>query len=185
MANSIVIGEIPSRRPQVFYGQTQRAGTPGMIIGSSSTVVGNDANTNEKVAWTFTLPANSLNVDGDRLRCLVRFNAAATGTTKRMRVYFGGLTGTVVWDSGAVVYNASTFPVTVWITRLTATTQRATATASTATAGTHVNISLSSSPVQTLTNDLTIVATVQCTSASTANETLFSDAFVEVLPVNF
>jgi hypothetical protein len=148
-------------------------------------VVGNDANTNEKTAWTFSLPANSLSVDGDRLRVTVRFNAAANANAKRFRIYFGGTGGTAVWDSGAVAYNASTFVVDVIITRLTATTQRASSRDGTATGGTAVNITLSSSPTQNLAAAIDIVATVQSTVAGTANDALFSDAMGEVLPVNF
>jgi hypothetical protein len=185
MANSIMVDGLPTRRPRLLYGETQSAGSPGMVIGSSTTVVGNDANTNEKTAWTFSLPANALSVDGDRLRITVRFNAAANANAKRFRIYFGGTGGTAVWDSSAVAYNASTFLVTVILTRLTATTQRASSTGGSATGGTPVNITLSSTPAQTLTNAIDIVATVQSTAAGTANDALFSDGMVEVLPVNF
>jgi hypothetical protein len=185
MPNSEFLGGLPSRRPLFKYGATNSFGSLPQMIAETHTVVGNDANTTEKTAWTFTLPANSLNTDGDAIRILIRFNAAANTNVKRFKVYFGGTGGTAVWDSGAVAYNASTFPVTIIISRLTATTQRATATAGTATGGTHINISLSSTPAQTLTGDVDIVATVQNTATGTANDALFSYGSVEVLPVPF
>lgn len=185
MPNSVFVGQIPNRRPQVTAGDSTSVGSPGIIVAQSTTVVGNAADTNEATAWTYTVPANLLAVDGDHLRIFVRFNAAANANNKRFRIYFGGTGGTAVWDSTSVGYNGSTFPVTVNITRLTATTQRASSSGSSATGGTAVNVSLSSSPAQTLTGPVDITVTVQSPTTGAANDALFSDGYVEFLPGPF
>lgn len=172
-------------RPRFRYADSSAEASPSMMIAKSTTVVGNDANTTEKTAATFTIPPKTLRTNGDVLKVYVRFNAAAGGSNaKRFRIYFGGTGGTSVWDSGSVAYNASTFPVTVYITRTGQNTQVADSSGSSATGGTAVNISLSSAPTQDLDTAIDVVVTVQSAS-SVANQALMTHAQVEVIPVPF
>lgn len=92
-----------------------------LLLSSQTSVagIGNDANTNEKTLFTYTIPAGTIAANGDQIILETTCQLIASGATKTWRLYFGT---TVVNSYATTVSNLATFSRAV-IARVTATTQ--------------------------------------------------------------
>lgn len=88
--------------------------------------VGTDANTNEKVLKTLTIPADMLNVDGKAIKFRYWGFFGATANVKTLRVRLGPttLTGTVIVAPTAAIYNGLEWEIIGTIFRGTTDAQR-------------------------------------------------------------
>jgi hypothetical protein len=87
------------------------------LISVQDTAVSTAANTTETDLFTFSLPANVLESVGRAVKIRAWGTAAATATTKRMRLYFGS---TVVADTTAITLNNKTWYIEAIVTRTNA-----------------------------------------------------------------
>lgn len=94
---------------------------PAGTLSLQSSQVATAANTTETDGHSYTLPANSLNVDGKAVRVKVWGTVAANGNNKTAQLYFGG---TSVYTTGAVAANAKPWCLEMLIVRTGAATQR-------------------------------------------------------------
>lgn len=95
--------------------------SPVVKIGESFATVSTGANTTETDIHTYTLPANMLNRNGATVEMTSKGTFAANGNNKTLKVYWGGVE---VFTSGAVAANATTWNLTVTVTRDATQTQR-------------------------------------------------------------
>lgn len=93
---------------------------PQGILNMQVTQVSTAANTTETDGHTYTLPANSLNSNGDAVRVRVWGTTAATATNKTLKIYLGGV---AVFTTGAVASNAKEFYAEMLIVRTGVGTQ--------------------------------------------------------------
>jgi len=80
----------------------------------------------ETVLSAFTVLADTLDTNGLLLRVMWSGYLAATANNKVMRVYFGGVGGTKLWDSGAMVLNGDNWQIEMQISRVGVGSQYAT-----------------------------------------------------------
>jgi hypothetical protein len=91
------------------------------VILSGTTTTQSPATTAESDLITHTLAANTLGVDGQRLRWNTVFTTGANTANKNVRLYIGS---TKIYDSGALVLNNITVILEAIIVRLGATSQK-------------------------------------------------------------
>lgn len=82
--------------------------------------------TSEEVIGTCTVPANTLNADGDILQVLITGVTAANANNKTVRVRFGGIGGVILYDSTALASNNLVYTTErpIILTRISSTTMR-------------------------------------------------------------
>jgi hypothetical protein len=157
-----------------------------IIVLAQDTAVGTGCtnNNNENDLKTYTLPLNSLATDGDMLRITMSFRCAANGTTKNIRIYFGG---TVLLNSSVIALNNQIINVQLYITRTGASAQYcqgaviAAATHdvwSTALVG---DCKFPSDPAKNLAADQIIKATIQLGAGAAVNDVIQDMLIVEYL----
>jgi hypothetical protein len=143
------------------------------ILTTSTTTAATAANTDETDLWTYSLPANTLSVDGKGLRLTIWGTTGATANNKTLKVYFGATT--VLNQTTAV--NAQRWRLDVTILRTAAATEEVLA----------GGIAQTSIFAQALTSgsiDLTAAVTIRMTGTNgtaAANDITFRGAVVEVL----
>lgn len=109
----------------VTNSSTVGAGTSGSfarvggVLHINRTSVGNNG-TGEDNLQTFPVPANTLSTDLDTIRFRCAGGFASNGNTKQVKVYFGS---TLLFATGALAFNASSWVLTAEITRDSNTTQ--------------------------------------------------------------
>jgi hypothetical protein len=145
----------------------------GGVLSVNTTEASTGADTNETDLWTYSLPANTLNVNGKGVRVTAWGVNAANVNNKTWKVYFGS---TAVYALGPSALNGSSFRVVMEVARTGAAAQIAAAfggaggTLTTATAA----------PAGDTTGAITIKVTGQNGTAS-ASDIVFKGAIVEVL----
>lgn len=80
------------------------------------------ADTTEDDGHSYTLPANSLDHNGAAVKLSIYGSTAATGNSKRLKLWFGG---TAIYDTGAVAANNKSFQLSALITRVSVGNQKA------------------------------------------------------------
>lgn len=164
-------------------GVTVKAGTgtgtikPAGILSMQSSQVATAANTNETDAHSYTLPGNTLAVDGQAVEVTIYGTTAANGNNKTVQFYFGG---TSIYTTGAVAANAKPFVMTMLIVRGSASTQRI-----------HIGGNFNGAPVtgttivtnaaKDLTGDLVIKSTMT-NGSSSASDCTIQATVVKLLP---
>ena len=128
------------------------------------------------MAWTYSLPANTLANDGESIRITATGYFAANGDTKRVKVYFGAT---------QLVSVATTSSGTGW--SLTATCSRTSATAQVGHGAIWYGTSVTTlngaiTPAETLTGAVTVKIGVKDDTAATANSIVVNSVRVEYLP---
>jgi len=109
-------------------GQTHRAGTgdgtftPAGRFARSSTAVGTDADTAEKVLGSIPYPANTLTANGQAIRVTAWGTFAANGNTKTLRMRANGLGSSAV-SSASGAYNGVNWRIDCVFQRTGAATQ--------------------------------------------------------------
>ena len=95
---------------QVFE---NKSGSQGGLLHIDTTAVGTDADTSEKVLNTYTLPANSLDMDGKGIRVRAWGSVAANANNKTVKIEFGGvqmvIAGVVGWNGIDWLFEAEIF----------------------------------------------------------------------------
>lgn len=86
---------VRSTSPNFAAGGGSATYHPCGIIAASTTSAATVADTAETDLWSYTLPANTLNANGQALRIRVFGLTAANGNTKTVKLYFGALAYTV------------------------------------------------------------------------------------------
>lgn len=122
----------------------------------------------EETLYTYTLPGATLGTNKDRVEIVASGIAAATGTTKRIRLYFGA---TVLFDGGVVVLTGTHFEIKAIVYRTGAATQVAIA----AFAGDTVLVpvtALETEPTETLSGDVIIKLTSTVGAGAAANDVI-------------
>lgn len=152
-------------------------------VNTFAVATGTIADTNETVLWTYTLPANSLNANGTKIRIRAWGACAANANNKTMRLYFGA---TVLNLSGTAAFNNNTFQYDAIVIRTGAATQVALAVGDTATAGaglagTNLGNHIQTAPTEDTTAAIVVKVTGQNAVAS-ANDILLKGAVVEFGP---
>lgn len=120
--NTYDIGTTLNRVRDVFAKRLRGQGGAGTANGIASVVLnadtasgtGSPGNTTENTLKTYTVPANTLETNGDLLRVTMSFRCAANATTKRIRIKFGGV---MLLDSSAIAHNAAIINVVLYIIR--------------------------------------------------------------------
>lgn len=144
----------------------------GGTISASTTAVGN-VGTGEDTLITYTLPANSMATNLDRVRGRVSGTFASNANNKRIRIYFGT---TVIFDTTALAFNGGNWTADFEVIRVSATSQKA-------------NVSFySSNALLPVSSKYTLVAmtltssqVIKCTGEATAN----NDVVQETLSIDY
>jgi hypothetical protein len=139
------------------------------------------ADTNEDTLHTYTLPANSLAVNGQSVRVTMWGTFANNAHNKTVRVYFGATA--FAFPATALAVAAHTWTVDMVVTRLTATTQAAKARyQDTSGVSEVVAVNLVASPAETLSGNIVIRNTGQITATPTAGDIIATATVVELMP---
>jgi hypothetical protein len=149
---------------------------PSGVIHVSTTIAGTPASLTETDLWTYSLPANTLNANGQSLRITFKLTAAANGNNKTLNFYFGATTVTTV----VLSTNNADVAVVARIVRTGATAQSV---SWEATAGA-VRVSRSSphpDAAETLGGAVTMRIT-GTNAVANANELVLKHVIVEYLP---
>jgi hypothetical protein len=146
---------------------------PSGAILSSTTQIGNTADTNEDILWTDTLLGNSLAVNGQRIRITAEGSFANNGDTKTIRFYFGSTVVLTVSNANALI----SWRGVVEIARTGPTSQIS---GGGFTVGGSANTT-TSAPAEILANAITLKVTAQDSSPN-ANTIVVKHVFVEFLP---
>jgi len=184
---TVVAGSSPTLTSLTVNGPTVLNGTVTQQVGTSGVQKSDGAltlfhsftqvptvGTGEETAYSFSLPGNSLAVDGSYIVIQAWSSAGATGTNKQVRVKFGA---TTISDSTAANFAASALlnPVCT-VMRTGAATQRAWCFGSDGPSGGGLINGASTNtwknmttPAETLSGAVTILVTQQ--SATAANQT--------------
>jgi len=140
----------------------------------NTTAVGTDANTTEKDLMTYSLPANSLSVDGKLVKITAWGTTAANGNSKTMKLYFGA---TVVRQLGTSAFNNQDWIAEAIVVRTGASAQDAIGTEK----SNNSNIFLThSEPAEDTTTATTIRVTGQNGTAA-ANDIVAEGMLIEYL----
>ncbi len=171
---------LKSTRPGIFAALADAA--PAARFGGNNhidaTPVGNGADNTEDVLITYSLPAATLGLTGDRVVIESFGSFAANATLKRVRLYFGA---TVVFDTAAKAFNATDWRIQATVIRTGAATQIATAFFCGDTTLVAVTAQ-STAPGETLSGAVTIKTTGQCTATGAANDIVNKGLVVDYLP---
>jgi len=147
-----------------------------ILLTVNSTVVGTDADTNEKDLWSYSLPAGTLANDGDLLRVYAWGTCNQNGT--RTRAYFGG-TKTVDPDTNQTL-SGTDWRVQFDVIRTGASAQKSIGSMYTDQSFQHVK-SDAESPAESTGGLITIRVSGQNTAA-TANGVQLLGSYVEYIP---
>jgi hypothetical protein len=147
------------------------------VLSVNTTQAGTGADTNETDLWTYSLPANTLNVDGKTLRVTVSGDNAANANAKTVKFYFGS---TAVFISNAATTNPASWSATYVITRTGASAQLLVRVLSIYGAGAVVANPVTSTPAEATTGAITLKVTGQ-NGIAAANDIVFKGAVVEVM----
>jgi hypothetical protein len=150
---------------------TGTTGTAGVQIFSSFAAAGN-VNTGETDLISFLMPANTLAVDGQKVRITVGGSLAANANAKTIKLYFGSTV--LVTDNGTV--NSGGFRLSAEVVRTGAATQVSNATSMMLRA----LLNGFTATAETLANAITIKVTGQSGTAS--NDVIAKYMLVEWLP---
>ncbi len=157
---------------------------PRVLYLSANIGVGSPADTNENTLKSFSLLGGTLATDGDLLRITCGFRCAANGTTKRLRLYFGG---SVLIDSTAIAQNNQVGHLVAYVARTGAATQYAQALAletannpawSTAVTG---GVSFPTAPTETLSAAVLIKLTVLLGGGAALNDVITDYMLIELI----
>lgn len=89
MANTIVSQNLsPGSTIQKGSGTAQA--TPSGILNTRSTLVGTAADTNETDVFTYTIPANTINTDGQIVRLVAEGSFGNDANNKTLKAYWNG-----------------------------------------------------------------------------------------------
>lgn len=122
----------------------------------------------EETIYTYTLPGATLGTNKDRVEIVAAGIAAATGTTKRIRLYFGA---TTLFDGGVVVLTGTSFSIQAVVYRTGAATQVAIAMFSGDTTLV-TTTALETEPTETLSGDVIIKLTSTVGAGAAANDVI-------------
>ena len=89
-ALSNFLGTLMGGRPAFGVGAGSAEAKVTGVLTVSTTQAGTAADTNETDLWTYSLPANTLNVDGKGIRITAWGTTGATANNKTMKLYFAG-----------------------------------------------------------------------------------------------
>lgn len=164
-------GFLTAKHLQLPFGAGSGSYTPSGVLSVQLTPVSN-VSTSETDLMTYSLPANSLNVNGKGVRITVWLTTAANANTKTSKVYFGG----TVLRSRSAADNNILFVYQAEVYRTGAATQSANATFANPTdAGWSAT-----SPTETLSGAVIIKVTGQ--SATGSNDLTATMMKVEAMP---
>ncbi len=140
----------------------------GGTINVNTSAVGN-VGTGEDNLISYTLPANALTTNGDRLIIRASGTFAANANNKRVKLYFGTQ---VLFDTTALAFNSGDWCLEAEVIRTGATTQKAWARwiSSNTTLGVSMDYT---TPAMTLTNSQAI----KCTGEATSNNDIVQETF--------
>lgn len=158
-------------------GGSQTGGFPASIF--TSTAVVNNGTTVETDLVSYTLPASSLSVNGQKLRITAVGTYTNNTNTKTAKLYFGS---TVLSSISTATLTVTGWQISAVLARTGATTQIATGTtwAGNTGAGSTGTQLIVASPAETLANAITVKVTGQSSAAS--NDVATSLVFVEWIP---
>lgn len=88
-------------------------------LNANTTLTGNEG-TGEDDLSAYTIPADTLNTNGDQIEFIMTFTFAANANAKRVRVYYGA---TTIYDSGSQNQNSGSMEIRGTIIRKGATSQ--------------------------------------------------------------
>ncbi len=149
---------------------------PVGVLNSQFVPVSNTSIGSEDALLSYTLPANSLAVNGKGVRVTATGTFAANGNTKRALLYFGA---TLCVQTSSIIGapNATAWRIVVEIVRTGAATQVVNAVAF---VGPSASFTIASTPAETLSGAIVIKgAAVAATAATDVTQTLM---LVEALP---
>jgi DNA-directed RNA polymerase subunit H (RpoH/RPB5) len=144
----------------------------------STTQVGNDANTNEKTLWTYSLPANTLNADGKGVRITVFGIVASNTNNKALSVAFGS-TSTPILSS--VAANNGSWRIVIDVLRVSATAQVMDVFGNVRAASLDTQVVTVLAPGETLVNTVVIKVIGQSPTTGAANDVVVRGAIVEAI----
>lgn len=87
-------------------------------VQTSSSGVGNTADTNDDTLFTYSLPSNSMSANGKSVRVRAAGSSAANANTKDIKLWFAG---TTIVDSGVLALNNADWSIEMEITRIDST----------------------------------------------------------------
>jgi hypothetical protein len=135
-------------------------------VHTNTTPAASTATLLEETLMSYTLPGATLATNKDRVEIEAFGTAAANGTTKRLRLYFGA---TVLFDGGVVALNGTSWHIRATVFRTGAATQTAFAVF----AGDTVLVpptALVAAPTETLSGDVIIKLTSMLGVGAAAND---------------
>lgn len=87
-------------------------------VQTSSSGVGNTADTNDDTLFTYTLPSNSMSANGKSVRAIATGHFATNANSKRVKMWFAG---TAIADSGVLTLSNVDWKCEIEVTRIDAT----------------------------------------------------------------
>jgi hypothetical protein len=170
------LGSLTAGRPTYPAGGGTAQPVVSGTLTTNTTTAGTIADTNETDLWTYSLPANTLNVDGRTLRITTWFTVANNANNKRVRLYVGG---TAIGDSGAFAFGSALNQV-----KLQGIVWRTGAAAELTMTELVFNGGSPSTYTAVLASDTTAAITIKVTGlngTASANDIIFKSAVVELL----
>lgn len=98
---------------QMLFGSSGVLALPGALINTNVTPTGNVLAVETNLA-SYSLPSNSLSIDGDFIDIQCYGTFAANANNKQLRLYFGS---TLIFDTGAVAANAGSWEIKASVAR--------------------------------------------------------------------
>ncbi|MBV9984493.1 hypothetical protein [Bradyrhizobium sp.] len=146
----------------------------GGQIAAQVTPTGTGADTTEDILQTFSLPANTLDAVGRRIRITAYGTFGADANSKTVRVYFG----TVAYNSGALTGNGVGWAITLDVWKTGSNTQGY------GTSGLYYGASIVSAGAGTLSQTDTAAITIKVTGqngAAVPNDIICTAMFIEMI----
>lgn len=144
-----------------------------------TTAVPSTATTSEEDLITYAIPAALMTTTNDRVDYAFVFTFAATARTKRIRIYFGA---TVVYDTGAVLFNGGQATIYATVIRTGATTQVAIGTFN-GDVTLITQLASFTTPTETLANAITVKSTSTVGAGASANDVICKMMVHDFFPV--
>lgn len=167
--NSFLSRLFYQRLPQISGG----GGSASGVLTVSTTTAGTLADTNETDLWSYTMPANTLGVDGRMLRIVAFGSWGATANTKVPRIRFGGTQVAATTSTG----NGTAWRMEAIVVRTGASSQIGDSiTYDAAAVGNHVSVSASIDTTAAI-----IIKVTGANGTAAANDIVFRGGFVELL----
>jgi hypothetical protein len=149
------------------------------VVIFTSTTPGANVSSAETDLISYPMPANTLAVNGQKLRITIFGTTAANANGKTVRFYFGG---TMIGASGiSVAYNGLAWQATAYVIRTGAATQVAGGTYNPGSQSFGA-VGTNSAPAETLSNPITIKVTGQSGNGAGSNDITALAMMVEWLP---